>query len=144
MELYRKCEDALEEIEHAQKAMSDPYAPMNKWPIDCIDRNTAFLRKAFLTIGKIEEEPEEKQFPLLYKHLHQLKFQAQLDAKEQAWLASPEYQQQLKIEALNRDKQALDVELRNIDHYKKLIAQSEEEVVRLRAKIVSDVQKNPQ
>ena len=85
-ETQRKCETALAHIADARRVMSEPYAPMHRWPIDTIDRNTAILRDIIRVDGskvimwgfEVNDEnlPDAQKYPMLRAYIQEMSDQA--------------------------------------------------------------------
>lgn len=66
------CENACKDIEHANQVLSDPYAPMHKWPIDLQDNANSILKSHNLS-SYVLSEAYSIEFPRLAIYMNRIK-----------------------------------------------------------------------
>jgi hypothetical protein len=156
-EQQRKCETALAHIADARRVMSEPYAPMHRWPIDMIDRNTAILRDIIRVDGlkvimwgiEVNDEnlPDAQKYPMLRAYIQEMSDQAlrvenrkRIEAaraeEERVYRESPEYKLKQKQLKLENDQALLREEKEKMNRYRLLMQQSIEKIGQLETEIL--------
>jgi len=73
-QLADACEEKCKDIEHAESVLSDPYAPMHKWPIDLRDNAFKFLDEQDLDRFEL---PDADVYPKLRRYMLHARAQAE-------------------------------------------------------------------
>lgn len=155
----RSLESALREIAHARRVMSEPHAPMHRWPIEVIESSTARLRDLIKVDGakvlmwgvEVNDAnlPDASTYPLLRSYLVDIRDQAAKEEtlrltrvaqaeKERLYRESPEYKQEQKRLQAEANQIALRKEEERLDALRVEMARSIERISELQAVLLID------
>lgn len=128
------CENACKDIEHANQVLSDPYAPMHKWPIDLQDNANSILKSHNLS-SYVLSEAYSIEFPRLAIYMNRIKIndekKRKMEEEKRKREMSFEFQLELRESEVKRIDNDITSNIREIARLEALLLVAKEKQQKL-------------